>query len=606
MQRYLNHLPNPHEDELNLDLINSVNDVPIVDLVVGAMKEFEVIENIKILGYKVILNQDEIDINYHKVNINFKKAVMPEIPKQKYINDGRYGEIVFTIQITTNLNQKTFDKRILIPVEHDGKFLINNKKYKAIWQMLEASVYTQRGRITLKARMPIVVYRNTKRSIMDILGNEYQTCSFSYALSTKAKRKGAKQRIKFIDPLMVFGAKIGLSETVNFFGMRGIITLMEELNPDKIDNEKFIYFQVDEIFFRVDRYMFVHYQWVQSVCAMLCNLKCSDFPLTWDRRNDRDYWVCRIGFVDSVRSKSMTLESFKDKGTTTIYFIERLLDRVTQSILRLPDYYKQNIYYLLLWMLMNFESLKCKNNVDLNNKRIRKNEYIVQASLGKKVSENINKLIERKSKSKMNTIDTLTELFNFPSDIITAAITNLDDLMKSDDLVNDMDFLLSLNYSSKGPNSLGEDSAKKISKKYRALDISHVGKVDLNATSNSEPGMAGSFTPFVEIYDGMYFDPNREPYLGQFTFEMAKRAEVETTADGIQVMKFNLDEVIPEDISTPEEFLAWISVNDPYQEQLVYEPIRIVEKESIDAPEILTQEQLIRDVAMKSQEVEVR
>lgn len=594
MLRYLNHLPNPHEDEINTDLINSTHDIPIVDLVVAAMKEFEAIENVKILNYEVVLDQSLVDMNYHKININFKKEEPPVIPKFKYISEGRYGEVVFTIQVKTNLNEKTFKKHILVPLEHDGKFLINSKKYKAIWQMLESSVYTQRGRITLKARMPIVLYRNTKRIITDIEGNEYVTASYSYALTTKSKRKGAKQRIKFIDPLMIFAAKIGLTKTLEFFGMKGIIELMEA--PKKSKKGKYIYFQVNDMYFRVDAHMFHAYPYVQSVCTMLCNLRCGDFPLTWERRNDKEYWICRIGFIDSARSKTMTLESFKDKGVTTIYMIERLLDASTQHILRLPNYYKQNVYYLLFWMIMNFEDLKSKNNIDLNNKRIRKNEYMVNSSLGKKISENINRIIEKKSKSKMNNIDTLIELFNFPSDIIIAGVTNLDDLMKSDDLVNDMDLLLALNYSSKGPNSLGENSAKKISKKYRALDKSHVGKVDLNTTSNSEPGMAGSFTPFVELYDGMYFDPNREPYLAQFRFEMAKRAEVETVSDGVEILKFKDDEIIPYDVNTPEEFLAFMETHDKFQKMLTYEKIQIVEKEDIPEPQLLTQEQLIEDV----------
>ena len=54
----------------------------------------------------------------------------------------------------------------------------------------------------------------------------------------------------------------------------------------------------------------------------------------------------------------------------------------------------------------------------MENKRIRKNEVLVSSTLGRKIAENIHKLIERKSKSKMNTMDTLLELFNFNSDII--------------------------------------------------------------------------------------------------------------------------------------------------------------------------------------------
>lgn len=92
--------------------------------------------------------------------------------------------------------------------------------------------------------------------------------------------------------------------------------------------------------------------------------------------------------------------------------IERLLDNVTILNLRLPDIYKENIYMLLYWIITNFDQLRTRNNIDMNNKRIRKNEYIVLSSLGKKIAENINKLIEKKSKSKSNTMDTLLEMFN--------------------------------------------------------------------------------------------------------------------------------------------------------------------------------------------------
>ena len=49
-------------------------------------------------------------------------------------------------------------------------------------------------------------------------------------------------------------------------------------------------------------------------------------------------------------------------------------------------------------------------------------------------------------------MDTLLELFNFGSDIIISGMRNLNDLIKTDDIVNDNDFILDLAYSSKGPN----------------------------------------------------------------------------------------------------------------------------------------------------------
>ena len=70
----------------------------------------------------------------------------------------------------------------------------------------------------------------------------------------------------------------------------------------------------------------------------------------------------------------------------------------------------------------------------------------------KKIAENINKIIEKQSKSKMNTMDTLLESFNFASDIIVNGMRNNGDLVKSDELVNDFTALQDMYFSAKGPN----------------------------------------------------------------------------------------------------------------------------------------------------------
>ena len=90
--------------------------------------------------------------------------------------------------------------------------------------------------------------------------------------------------------------------------------------------------------------------------------------------------------------------------------------------------------------MISFDELRTKSNIDMANKRIRKNEYIVNSSLGKKINENINRLIEKRGKSRLNSMDTLLELFNFGSDIIISGMRNLNDLIKTDDIVNDNDF----------------------------------------------------------------------------------------------------------------------------------------------------------------------
>lgn len=456
MLNYIALYPNKYADEFNDEFILGSTDAPIEDLMIACMKEFEAVENIHIEDIKIVRAQDEVDINQHMININFKRKDVDhlDIPKFKYTTKNRFGELILTIRITTNLDERVITKRLLFPIMlEDGTYLNNSKRMKAIWQLVDASTYCQRGKITLKSRMPIIIYHNNHRIIEDVNGEEFSLPSYSYALDTKSKRPGSKKRTKFINPLSIYAAKMGMKKTTKFFGMEGIVYIVGKYEEKELE-ENYI-FPLDNVFVKVDKYLFDKYPLVKAYACMCCNLRCKDFPIEKDLLEDLEYWICRIGYIGSAKSKN--LASFHEKGVTTIYMVERLLDNVTIKNLRLPNYYKHSIYYLLYWMITNYDELKKRSNINMANKRVRRNEYIVMSSLGKKISENINKLIEKKSKSKMNTMDTLLELFNFNSDIVVSGMRNLNDLIKTDDIVNDMNFLADLAYSAKGPNSLGKN-----------------------------------------------------------------------------------------------------------------------------------------------------
>lgn len=470
MLHYIHEFENPMEQKVNYTFLKSENDIPITDLVVMAMKEFEAIENITITGYEVILDTDKVDVNEHSVNINYKrKGGMPEIPKFKYPATNRVGEIRFTIDIDTNKSHRTIVKKILIPIEYEGFYTLNNKKWKTLWQLVDASTYSQKGKITMKSRMPIIVYKSKKRPLLDINGELMQFSTYSYALNRKSRfgSKSKSAKVKFISPIMIFASKIGLKNTIAYFGLQDVISILPRdpeffgENIDRYDHDRYRFFEVNDIMLQVDRYLVDTVPFVGNFTAMIAGCMSSDFPMTMETVEDRIYWTCRVGSIGSAHSKN--LETFMEKGKTTMHMIERLLDTITQVNLRLPECYKKNIYAILRWMIMDFDSLKSRNNMDLANKRIRKNEYIVMSSLGKKINENINKLIEKKSKSKLNTMDTLLELFNFGSDIIINGMRNIGDLVKSDELVNDMTMLQDLYFSAKGPNLILERVRYKLS-----------------------------------------------------------------------------------------------------------------------------------------------
>ena len=593
--------PNAEEENFNVSFLTSANDISIEDLVVMNMKEFEVIQNITILGYYLETDPEKIDINEHTININYKrKSDKLDIPKYKYLNPDRVAEMVFTIEIKTNVNQKIITKKILIPVEYNGFYYIGNKKWKTEWQLCDASTYNQRGKITLKSRMPIIIYQTKHRPIMDLEGMIHDTRTYSYALNSKSRFNSAKPKPKFINPMMIYSAKMGLEEAIVYMGAGPDISILSRSKAEykEYDNlDEFYYFNINEVVFRVDKYMMDTNKHIASIVGMLKSLESNEFPVSYallsNFEEEKQYWRCRIGYVGAAKSKNLL--SFLEKGNTTIKMFERLLDNVTQMNLRLEEPYKRDIYALMKWMLYEFDNLKTRNNMDLNNKRIRKAEYIVQPTLGKKIAENIIKIIEKSGKSSQNIIDTLLEGFNFPSDIIISGMRSNGYLIKSDELVNDFTALSDLYYSSKGPNSLGENSSKMISQKYRNIHPSFMGSIDINVSSNSDVGMSGAFTPFVKLYNNFYFTPEGEP--DQEMYMLTKDHDAHYKEIGYDKMQ------TPEDVSFDnyDEYLEYLK-NKARPKRLDPEVIKIVEKVTDPFVPVVSKATITREDALQTEE----
>ena len=593
--------PNAEEENFNVSFLTSANDISIEDLVVMNMKEFEVIQNITILGYYLETDPEKIDINEHTININYKrKSDRLDIPKYKYLNPDRVAEMVFTIEIKTNVNQKIITKKILIPVEYNGFYYIGNKKWKTEWQLCDASTYNQRGKITLKSRMPIIIYQTKHRPIMDLEGMIHDTKVYSYALNSKSRFNSAKPKPKFINPMMIYSAKMGLEEAIVYMGAGPDISILSRSKAEykEYDNlDEFYYFNINEVVFRVDKYMMDTNKHIASIVGMLKSLESNEFPVSYallsNFEEEKQYWRCRIGYVGAAKSKNLL--SFLEKGNTTIKMFERLLDNVTQMNLRLEEPYKRDIYALMKWMLYEFDNLKTRNNMDLNNKRIRKAEYIVQPTLGKKIAENIIKIIEKSGKSSQNIIDTLLEGFNFPSDIIISGMRSNGYLIKSDELVNDFTALSDLYYSSKGPNSLGENSSKMISQKYRNIHPSFMGSIDINVSSNSDVGMSGAFTPFVKLYNNFYFTPEGEP--DQEMYMLAKDHDAHYKEIGYDKMQ------TPEDVSFDnyDDYLEYLK-NKARPKRLDPEIIKIVEKVTDPFVPVVSKTTITREDALQAEE----
>ena len=76
--------------------------------------------------------------------------------------------------------------------------------------------------------------------------------------------------------------------------------------------------------------------------------------------------------------------------------------------------------------------------------------------------------------------------------------------------VNNIDSFNALKWSFKGVSGLGETKDSSIPAGYKQVHPSHLGRIDLDSSSNNDPGMTGMLCPLTPIYDN-YFSDFSEP-----------------------------------------------------------------------------------------------
>ena len=104
-----------------------------------------------------------------------------------------------------------------------------------------------------------------------------------------------------------------------------------------------------------------------------------------------------------------------------------------------------------------------------------------------------------------------------------------------------------------------------IAVKYRYIDPSMVGVLDLNVSSNSDIGMSGSFVPFVELYDGFFFTPEHQPCENRYKFEKS------LYDNGYRKYEIPIDSF--------DKYVSYLESGDKFKELLKPYKIEIIEKD---------------------------
>lgn len=209
----------------------------------------------------------------------------------------------------------------------------------------------------------------------------------------------------------------------------------------------------------------------------------------------KEYWVKTLGGSFGNRTEQ--------KGASILDSLESVYDLATQSAIRLPYEDKKDIYRVLIWAIREFSALRQKDIFDIAFKRLRFPEYIA-ALYAMKVSSGIFRIADFGNL----TVDQIVKSINIYPDYLLRQITK-DSLINYKNLVSDADALYALKFTYKGVSGIGEDATNRgssVPPAFRRVHPSHLGRVDLDTSSATDPGLSGMLCPLADIYDNSFSD----------------------------------------------------------------------------------------------------
>lgn len=312
-------------------------------------------------------------------------------------------------------------------------------------------------------------------------------------------------------------AKYGYYGAMEFLGLENsiYITRVDPKNPD------FYTFAIsDNIFISSPKFLLSRNVLLQSVLVTLYN---NIVPgINFEEIFNREYWVRSLGveFAGGGQDRLLSIYSGEDesgddvldKGYSILDSFEYIYDIGTRESIKLPDSEKETTYHIVRWIMREFNSLRLKDNLDIGYKKIRFAEYI--ASLyAFKIAKGIYRISDMNKKIN---IASIRKAIRTDPNYLLMAISK-SNMVSYRNMVSDMDSMQALKFTYKGVSGLGEKSNKSIPEIYRSIHPSHITRVDLDASSDGNPGITGTICPYANIYDG-FFEDYQEPNAWQSEF----------------------------------------------------------------------------------------
>lgn len=514
---------------------------------------------IKVHSYRVVDDYDEInDILYRYYEDLTKNKSKSKKRDNQYeyinLNESAIRLLIVTYYLKDRNEDDYLDVIIAVPKIVDKYyFKINGIMRSTLFQIVDGSTYNNG---TSNAKVPSITLKIIFMAAR--VTRYYNNIQTTKGETIKATYYHSRVFNKGIPAIKYILAKYGFYGMLEFMGLSGSIFITKE-DPD--NDELYTFKSQSGAFISTPKYLFDHNVLIQSIIvSLLSSLISTDLP--FEPIFTTEFWVRSLG-ADFSGGGSDRVASIYDpnddittdtleKGYSILDSFESIYDISTRESIKLPEEDKKTTYHIIRWIMREFNSLRMKDNLDIGCKKIRFAEYIA-ALYAFKIARGIYRVSDMNKKA---SILSIRKAIRIDPNFLLTAITK-SKMAPYRNMVSDMDSMQALKFTYKGVSGLGEGSNQSIPDIYRSIHPSHVGRVDLDSSSDGNPGITGTLCPFAPTYDG-FFEDYKEPnsWNQEFLQTMEDYKKAQNLKDALIFEEKVLGKDKSEEINVASEVIA--------------------------------------------------
>lgn len=361
-------------------------------------------------------------------------------------------------------------------------FYVDGVCYLATHQVVDASTYIKNSN-----KASIVVFKTSFRAFnnyrykvkLKTIKREEVAC-FSYENATIVPQTRTQIPKYFL-------AKFGFYGAMQYLYLR---FLSISQFPDVSEN---VYcFEKRGVFFTIDKRIFEENPVMQSMIYCIIDTLESDPDMTIRDIFNQNFWLAKLGEDYGCETP--------EKGWAILDSFEHLYDSITYTKIHLPHRDKADVYALLRWISYQFKELRAKSNTNISTKRVRFEEYIAVIY----ASQLSKRIIQRTNNINNVTLSQLKKTIMIKHDWLLKNIKSAEGLIAYNDTVNDNTGLVATEFTYKGIQGIGSKKTSAVPVSYRMVYPNQLGNVDIDTSSNSDPGMSGTICPYAQLYNGSF------------------------------------------------------------------------------------------------------